>query len=145
MPLITWKDSYSVGNANIDGQHRRLMDLVNELHEAMRTGQANSVLGAILDQLVTYTHTHFAFEERVMAVSGYPGLAEHKKQHAELAERVAGLVAEWKTGRIALSMHVSNFLRQWLDSHILGSDKKYMPWCAAKTAASGAVRTAQPV
>lgn len=69
MSLITWSDSYSVKNMQMDDQHRKLVDLINDLHGAMKLGQGRQKLGTILDALVDYTRTHFRSEELLMKSS----------------------------------------------------------------------------
>ena len=46
MALIQWNDSLKVGVAEIDKQHQKLVDMINDLHDAMRQGQGNAVPGA---------------------------------------------------------------------------------------------------
>jgi hemerythrin len=38
MAFAQWSESHSVYDAQMDGQHRRLVDLLNRLHEAMAGG-----------------------------------------------------------------------------------------------------------
>ena len=66
MPLITWTDELSVSVKDLDSQHQKLFDLVNELHEAMRSGKGKEAVGSILNRLADYTKTHLFYEERLM-------------------------------------------------------------------------------
>jgi hemerythrin len=36
MAFIDWKPEYSVGHAEIDQQHRKLVEIINSLYEAMK-------------------------------------------------------------------------------------------------------------
>ena len=38
MSLIEWKDEFSVGVAEVDLEHRDLIDLINDLHSLMGEG-----------------------------------------------------------------------------------------------------------
>ena len=134
MPLMTWNAGLSVGHSEMDRQHKHLVDLVNELHEQMLSGEANATLGDVLDRLLQYAATHFDAEERLMARANYPGLAAHKLEHEDLARRASAFREEWKGRRMALSVHVSRFLKDWLQAHILGSDRKYSAWVNAQAA-----------
>jgi len=61
-----WKDAYSVKVAALDNQHKKLFDLVNELHRAMRQGHGKDIAGDILLRLIEYTVHHFAGEEKLL-------------------------------------------------------------------------------
>jgi hemerythrin len=132
MALLNWKNEYSVNIKEIDDQHRRLVDMINELHEAMVQQKAKEALGSVLSKLVNYAATHFATEERLMQGNGYPEYAEHKEKHEKMTAKVLALQKEWQAGRTTLGIEVSQFLKDWLDKHILGTDKKYAPFLNSK-------------
>ncbi len=123
MPLIVWTEAYSVGVADLDSQHSRLIELVNELHGAMVRGAANQVIDGVLDRLIEYTKTHFAAEERLMRNAGYPDFAAHKALHDCFAVEAANLRAGFRAGKVGISIEVLQFLRGWLIQHIATRDK----------------------
>ena len=129
MALLTWNDEkYSVGVKELDGQHKKLVDTLNLLHEGMMKGQAQSVTGPLLMKLVDYTRDHFAAEEKIFATTRYPQAARHKNEHVELTRQVVDFVGRYDRGEIALNVQLLNFLRDWLTNHILKEDKEYGPW-----------------
>ena len=133
MPLMTWNEKMSVGVKVLDDDHKRLVALVNELHDALKTGHGKDALGKILDSLVTYTKSHFAREEQFFARTNYPDSAAHKKEHDDLTNQVLLVQAKFNSGAsTGLSLQVMNFLRDWLTNHIQGSDKKYGPYLNSK-------------
>ena len=125
MALIEWKESYSVNVTEIDNEHKKLIELINNLHEAMMSGKSKEVMGKILDELIQYTLYHFATEEKFFDKYNYPESEIHKKQHADLVEQVAALQKKFKGGERVLTIDVLNFLKDWLNDHIIGSDIKY--------------------
>jgi hemerythrin len=125
MSLIAWKDEYSVKIKEIDEQHKVLVGMVNEMHDAMSKGQGKDVLGPILDGLIEYTKKHFATEERLMQRYQFPEYNEHKAKHTKMAEKVLALQADYHKGSFQLTYEVSKFLKDWLNKHILGTDMKY--------------------
>jgi hemerythrin len=125
MALIDWSDEFSVNIKDIDAQHKKLIELINRLHDAMRVGQGKAALDAILTDLVAYTQTHFAFEEQLMAKHGYAAAAEHKQAHDILTESVLKMQKQYQSGALVMSVEVLQFLKQWLSAHIMGSDKRY--------------------
>ena len=125
MTYFAWNEKYSVHIREIDEQHKKLVSLVNELFEAMQAGKGKDVLGKVLSGLVTYTKSHFATEERLMRDHGYDEYLVHKQVHDSLTKKVLELNAQFQSGQTALTIQVSNFLKDWLTNHILGTDKKY--------------------
>jgi hemerythrin len=107
-----------------------LFDLVNRLQTAMATGQGKKAIDPTLSELIEYTVHHFAAEERLMAAAQYPGLDQHKEQHRALTEKVLAFKSEYDAGRAALTIQVLQFLRDWLQTHILQSDRAYGPYVA---------------
>jgi hemerythrin len=128
MPLLTWKDSYSVNAPAMDAQHKHLIELLNKLHDGMSRGAAKDTLGSVLDELIHYTQAHFAAEERAMQTAAYPKLVEHKAEHKALTDKVIKFRDDFAAGRTAMSVHVLGFLKDWLTHHIMGTDKQYGPW-----------------
>ncbi|ABB33335.1 hemerythrin-like metal-binding protein [Geobacter metallireducens RCH3] len=125
MALITWNDSLSVKVKQFDDQHKKLVEMLNQLFDAMKAGKGSLVVGDILKQLIAYTQTHFAAEERLMTQYGYADLEIHKKEHNALVVQVLDLQKQFQDGKAVLTQNVMTFLRDWLSKHIQGDDKKY--------------------
>lgn len=129
MALLAWSEAYGVGNAMLDSDHRILINLLNQLHDATETGQSRDVVGSVINVLAEYTEHHFRREEGLMAAAGYPGLAAHQAAHHMLEEKVRAIRDRWNGGdRSVLDEEVLAFLKKWLTEHILGADKSYQPW-----------------
>jgi len=125
MAYFEWKDQYSVQVARFDAQHQKLIGLMNELFDAMQTGKGKEVLEPILASLVNYTEVHFAAEEQLMHAHGYPDLVKHQAQHAAFTEKVKTFQAQFQSGKVAISVQLSAFLKDWLRDHILKTDQQY--------------------
>jgi hemerythrin-like metal-binding protein len=125
MALLTWNSKYSVGVQAMDSQHTQLFDMVNDLHAAMMQGKAQSVTGPLLRKLADYTQRHFTAEEALMASKSYPELTKHKAEHVALTKQVSDFVGRFEKGENTLSLHLMNFLRDWLMNHIQKEDQKY--------------------
>jgi hemerythrin-like metal-binding protein len=130
--LFPWTDALSIGLPEIDKQHKKLVALVNELHAAMKLKKGSVTSGKVLDELVRYTETHFAFEEQLFDKYEYSDRAAHKKQHADLVRQVNDFKSEFKSGRAGLSMDLMHFLTDWLKDHIMKTDKAYAPFLRDK-------------
>jgi len=128
MALIQWDKSFSVNVAEIDKQHLGLVEMINELNEAMRQGKGKDVLGKIISGLVNYTVTHFETEEKYFDQFGYASAFSHKKEHTDFTKKVAEFKSGFDSGKLMLSIEVMDFLSTWLQNHIKGSDMKYGPF-----------------
>ncbi|ACM18855.1 hemerythrin family protein [Geotalea daltonii FRC-32] len=128
MSLITWNQSLSVNVKQFDEQHKKLIDLINKLHDAMKAGKGKDVLGEILQSLVDYTKQHFAAEEALLQKHGYGDYEKHKKEHNLLVMQVADIQKKLKEGSPVLTQTVMTFLKDWLSNHIQREDQKYGPF-----------------
>jgi methyl-accepting chemotaxis protein len=125
--LITWDRSFQFGIEAIDQQHRRLVDLVNQLHGAMRRRAGKTVLATTLEELAHYTVQHFETEEQLMEANGYTDLNGHRQLHAKLVDQVLDFQKRFDSGDATVSMDLMTFLRDWLLDHIDKVDRKYVP------------------
>jgi len=124
-PLFVWDDSFSVNLKDIDKQHLVLVDIINDLHRAMLTGQANDKLGDIFKGLLDYTNTHFRFEEDLMRKHDYPGLEMQERQHIKFVNKMTDVYEDFKSGTAMVSMQTLDFLKDWLTSHIKRVDMEF--------------------
>jgi hemerythrin len=133
--MFAWNDAYCIGVPEIDAQHRRLYSLAAELHTAMNSGKGKNVLGGVLQNLINYTKSHFAAEEKLMQRCGYPDLAAHRAKHDEMTQKVLQLQHDFQAGNIMLSIEVMEYLNNWLRQHIGGTDRQYVPFVIGKAVA----------
>lgn len=137
MVQITWNEKFSVGVAEIDRQHRRLMAMINDLNEAVNSGKHKDAISRILDELIIYTVTHFRTEEKYFDQFGYPEGEEHKDEHIVCIKMVNKFVRDFNSeiqgGKLAaLTDEILNFLGIWWKYHILETDLKYSEFFRAK-------------
>ena len=125
MALFDWTPEYSVSVLRFDSEHKKLFALVNELHEAMSAGRGRAMVAHVLKELTDYTHRHFAAEEEAMRRAGYPDLEAHIAEHRALTEQVAKYYDEWAADTSTSPVDLLFFLREWLQKHIMQTDRKY--------------------
>ncbi|MGB9196095.1 MAG: bacteriohemerythrin [Terriglobales bacterium] len=126
MPLIAWNTRLSVGIDSIDKEHQKLVGLLNDFYDAVQNGKGKESLSKVLAGLIDYTKVHFANEEQLFAKTSYPDAAAHKNAHDDLTHQVLEIQKKYLQGANAtLSIETLNFLKNWLLTHIQGTDKKY--------------------
>ena len=130
--LFPWSETYSVEIGIIDMQHKNLVKIVNDMHQAMVGGHGKEQLGRILSSLVSYTQAHFKTEESFMQSHGYPEYATHKVEHDRLTKTVLDFQSKFQKNQVGLTLEVMEFLKDWLGKHIMGTDKRYTPFMHSK-------------
>jgi hemerythrin-like metal-binding protein len=125
MQLISWSPTLSVGIEEIDKQHKELIRLINELHDAMRAGKGQTSVGPTLAGLINYTVYHFGTEEQLFNETGYPAAKQHLELHKSLTKQVVDIKRRYDAGEPVITIDLMEFLRNWLNDHIKGVDKKY--------------------
>ena len=123
MALFVWTEALRVGNDFIDGDHKKLIAMVNSFHDAMVQGRGNEVIGRVLNNLVAYTKEHFKREETEMQRIRYASYLTHKREHDKLIRQVVDLQNDFSNGKAMLTITVSKFLKDWLIEHIEKTDK----------------------
>ncbi len=126
MPLIQWTEDLNIGFELIDKQHMVLVEMINELYDAMMEIKGQEALSKIVNRMVEYAAVHFMVEEKWMVEFGYEGYSEHKKIHDDFTQKAVDLKDQLSEAGFVLSLDVLNFLRDWLINHIKGTDRKYI-------------------
>lgn len=132
MPLIQWSEHLSIGINSVDKQHKILINMLNELNDAIIDGKAHLVMAKILDGLAVYTVKHFAYEEALFEKYGYSETQAHKQEHKELIHQVQELKKKVENDDFMINSEVMNFLKEWLTHHILKTDKAFVPFLIDK-------------
>ena len=124
MARFSWTEDLCTGNSLIDGDHRKLVTLVNALFEATEGAQANDAMSKAMTDLVAYTKEHFGREETEMERIRYVASLAHKSEHAKLTRQIVELKAILDSGGRINVPAVADFLSEWLREHIITADSK---------------------
>ncbi len=127
MALVTWSDKYSMQIKEIDDQHKVLVGMINELHDAMKQAKSKEKSLEIINKMAEYTQFHFSTEEKYMQRFDYPDFKKHKHEHEKFVEKVVNFKKDYENGKAGISYDILNFLKEWLVKHIQQTDKKYAP------------------
>ena len=122
---MPWEDHYSVNVKELDEQHKKLVSIINELHNAMEEGKGRNVMASILNSMINYVSLHFTAEEKYMTSFNYPDYRKHKERHKKFVKKALEFQNNFNEGKLGLSIEVMCFLKTWLANHILITDKEY--------------------
>jgi hemerythrin len=125
MDKLVWNAALDTGIGVIDRQHRKIVDYINQLHDAHANESQPEQIGQVIAELVDYTHSHFAFEETLQEDAKYPFCEAHKKIHERFIKRVKEYQERFKLGEdVSRELHV--LLVTWLLNHIKHEDADYV-------------------
>lgn len=126
MELVTWSDAlYSVKIKEMDSHHKKIVELINKLHDAMMNGNGKNVLLPIFNDLKSYAKYHFEAEEKLMKQYNYPHLSTQEREHKMFIDKISELYEKFSSGSKEMSIETLKFLKNWLYDHILKEDKQY--------------------
>ncbi len=125
MAFFEWSEDLSVNVKEIDLQHKKLIEMINSLNEAMLAKKGREAQKAAIDAMVDYTVSHFTLEERYMSSFGYKDFPAHKVEHEKFTAKALDLKDRVNRAGFVLTLEIVSFLKQWLTGHIKGTDQRY--------------------
>jgi len=121
---MEWTDEMLTGHATIDAQHRELVDCLNQL--ALATAEQRTLLAVYcITRFKHFVRDNFKTEEAVMRECGFSKLKEHIKEHETFRARLLDL--QINSVHLDVTTETVEFLGNWLTTHMLTSDKEFVP------------------
>ena len=114
-----------LGIKEIDQHHRKLVDLINLGYDSHFSNQPEDTIQQIIIELSDYAFIHFRFEEKHFVKFGYEDMEAHINEHVFFTDKIKRLRFDWVHGTELKKQEVVDFLKKWLEHHILNIDKKY--------------------
>ena len=125
MPKLLWSPEYELGLEVIDNQHQRIVNYINDIYDLADNAESQDQLKQVLNNLVDYTLSHFAFEESLMEEALYADLQEHQLVHQNFSHLIEGLQQRFNQGE-AIAHELATLLQEWLIKHIMTEDVAYV-------------------
>ncbi|MBU1564862.1 MAG: bacteriohemerythrin [Proteobacteria bacterium] len=132
MDIINWRDEFSVGVAEMDQQHKKLLAMINRLIAEQKVLTDPKTIADLLTSMIDYADEHFRAEEFLMAEYGYDRKTEQEEAHRAFAEKTQSFCSTAYIGPNILSEALLDFLGTWLVGHILREDMQYKEFFKSK-------------
>ncbi|MCC7312740.1 MAG: GGDEF domain-containing protein [Sulfuritalea sp.] len=127
MEAFHWNPCFITGLTEVDSQHRRLVDVINQFGNLVmrQEGASIAALDPIFAELAAYAQHHFVEEEALMMSVGLDArhVEQHRKSHASFLDEVTRLHGSASADNLDAEKSLLQFLTHWLAYHILGSDQ----------------------
>ncbi len=134
MALLVWNESYSVKIKKIDDQHKKLIDMINEFYESIKSKTNNESIFELLMKMKDYSIFHFNTEEEYYKEFNFPDSESHIKEHDVFIDKVNDVERRFNEGVLVFSFELTNFLKDWFKEHILETDMQYVDFYLEKGA-----------
>ncbi len=132
MTTLRWRSELLLNVAEIDRQHREVVDCASRLHAAISEGQAQEQLRPMLSALIALTEMHFASEEAMMLAHAFDGHAAHRSEHQKLLKQIYLVDKDLSSGCIDPCQALALFVQVWIDQHILSFDRQFAEFLKSK-------------
>jgi hemerythrin len=109
--------------ASMDREHSGQLSMLNDLKAAVRSGAPDSLVYALLNELMEHTNLHFLSEQLAMKLHAYEAYESHLLEHERLLVEVQNLKSSLATGTATDKHGLIEALRGWLVVHIQTADK----------------------
>ena len=123
MPYYEWSESTSVGVQSLDDDNKRIIGIINQLHECLQRGSPADVLNEIFDSLIAYVEAHFSREEKVIEACGYPHAKIHQEEHVVFTEHLYKQREEQAALRVFSNVFFVSLLARWRASGLASASR----------------------
>ena len=124
MVLIEWKDEFCVGISDVDHEHQEIINLINNLHDAMSGENATISVMDFLGEIYSHVSAHFALEEKIMRTHKYDQYAEHKADHERLLDELRDIMDDYEENAYFSDAEFAGQVERWFTEHFKTKDAR---------------------
>jgi hemerythrin len=132
MALMEWDINFSTGIATIDQQHKKIIELINQLYEGLKLGKDKVLIEELMKELSEHARVHFKTEEDLFIKFKYILTLEHTVEHRRFSFIVMMFNQDYLDGKIIHPLQIIDFLTVWFIDHIVIQDHAYAPYFVEK-------------
>ncbi len=125
MALIEWRTEFETGIAEVDHEHKALVELINTMHGAIGASAPKESVDAFLGEVFAKISAHFALEETVMRKHRYDEYLAHKADHEQLLDDLRDIMdAHESRGFADYAEQLEHAVRDWFVAHFKTRDAR---------------------
>lgn len=119
-----WKEEYTVNISVIDEQHKKFLDIINELKDIVNNNACKQEASKIFFQIAYLIDHYFIKEEIYFKDCKYPNFDQHKISHNQFIDKIIQFQKDLEKKKENICLDLYNYLEEWFDEHILKYDKE---------------------
>ena len=129
--MFDWKPEYNLNITEIDKQHKRLFELAGQLYEIAKAKDEFDYyddINRIFEELRDYTVYHFGYEEKLLEQYGFDSHEAkiHKLEHGGFVNKMIQVgKQDLDKNERKILLDIIMFTVNWIEKHILDTDKKF--------------------
>ena len=125
MAVLEWRPEFETGIADVDHEHRELIDLINSLHDELGKDAPDETVGAFLGEIFARISAHFALEESIMRKHNYDQYIDHKTDHEKLLDDIRDIMDDFESGEfVAYDEALAEVVHDWFVDHFKTKDAR---------------------
>ena len=125
MALIEWRREFETGVAEVDHEHRELVELINQLHAELGGDTSKETVSRFLGEVFARISAHFALEETVMRKHRYDEYQAHKAEHEALLDEIRDIMDDYEAGAYGdAGRTLATTVRDWFVNHFKTKDAR---------------------
>lgn len=125
MLTAKWSELYSVNIEEMDNQHKKLLNLMNYLDEAIKEGKEPGLIGIAVEEFNGCVEFHFREEEKLLESINYPHLVAHKNLHLHFLVQFQMMNSAYQSGHFDIVQIFVQYLKNWFVFHVFSEDRIY--------------------
>jgi hemerythrin len=131
---LEWRDEYNVNIGFIDEQHKKFLDILNQLKLVITERSCAASTSQVFFALANYTEQHLIQEEIYLKDYQYPGFSQHKESHNQFIQRLVKFQEDFQENKPRVCEEMHDYLLDWFENHILKYDKDAIAFLRSKGA-----------
>ncbi len=134
---IEWRQEWESGNRIVDDEHRKLVELSNNLLDVSMSGRSKPETLEAVDALIDHVAIHFEDEEKILAEASYPDVVAHIKLHKGLVQAALDLRTRVDTGTVDSGTLFDFLVDKVVIGHMINEDAKFFKYTRLLPDAAG--------
>ena len=124
IPLIEWKEAFSIGIPSVDHEHKEMIELINTLYVEIDNKNDIDAVSECLGEIYAKISAHFALEEKVMRSHDYDEYTAHKSDHEHLLDNIRDIMDDYEDSAAFNEQDFSGCLTAWFVDHFKTKDAR---------------------